>query len=85
MSSMGDLLQKIADVTIHYPEGPKTFWEFLCGETTKIVVRVDVIPITDEIRGDYVNDPEFSSKFQLWLNDYWAGKDKFLIELKKNY
>ncbi len=85
MSSMGDLLQKIADVTIHYPEGPKTFWQFLCGETTKIVVRVDVIPITDEIRGDYVNDPEFSKKFQLWLNDYWAKKDRFLTELKNNY
>ncbi len=83
MNSMGDLLQKIADVTIYYPEGPKTFWEFLCGKTTKIVVKVNIIPITDEIRGDYVNDPEFSKKFQLWLNNFWAKKDKYLTELKK--
>ena len=83
MNSMGEILHKIADVTIYYPEGPKTFWEFLCGKTTKIVVRVNIIAITDEIRGDYVNDPEFTIKFQNWLNDYWAKKDKFLAELKK--
>jgi len=83
MNSMGEMLQKIADVTIYYPEGPKTFWEFLCGKTTKIVVRVNIIPITDEIRGDYVNDPEFSSRFHAWLNDFWIKKDEFLNELKK--
>jgi 1-acyl-sn-glycerol-3-phosphate acyltransferase len=83
MNSMGDLLKKIADVTIYYPEGPKTFWEFLCGKTTKIVVKVNIIPISDEIRGDYVNDPEFSKKFQLWLNEFWAKKDRYLSELKK--
>ena len=85
MSSMGDMLQKIADVTIHYPEGPKTFWEFLCGKTTKIVVRVGIIPITDEIRGDYVADQEFSRRFQNWLNSFWAKKDQFLTELKIKY
>jgi 1-acyl-sn-glycerol-3-phosphate acyltransferase len=83
MNSMGDLLQKIADVTIYYPEGPKTFWEFLCGKTTKIVVKVNIIPISDEIRGDYVNDPEFSKKFQIWLNEFWGKKDRYLSELKK--
>lgn len=85
MSSMGDMLKKIADVTIYYPEGPKTFWEFLNGRVSKIVVKVDIVPITDEIRGDYVNDPEFSVKFQNWLNDFWAVKDKKLSELKKPY
>jgi len=44
---------------------------------------VNIIPISDEIRGDYVNDPEFSKKFQVWLNDFWAKKDKYLSELKK--
>ncbi len=85
MNSMGDMLKKIADVTIYYPEGPKTFWEFLNGKTTKIVVKVDIIPISDEIRGDYVNDPAFTAKFQDWLNNFWMMKDKKLTELKKIY
>ena len=83
MNSMGDMLKKIADVTIYYPEGPKTFWEFLNGKTTRIVVKVDIIPISDEIRGDYINDPAFTVKFQNWLNDFWAKKDKKLSDLKK--
>ncbi len=82
MNSMGDMLQKIADVTIYYPEGPKTFWQFLCGETTRIVVHVNILPITEELRGDYVNNPEFTGKFQTWLNNYWASKDRLLNELK---
>lgn len=82
MSSMGDILHKIADVTIHYPEGAKSFWQFLCGKTSKITVIINVIPITNEIRGDYINDPEFAAEFQKWLNNYWEEKDKFLTELK---
>jgi len=83
MSSMGNQLHKIVDVTIFYPNGACTFWEFLCGKTKKIVVKINVIPITDEIRGDYVNDPEFTKKFQLWLNEFWSKKDRFLTQLKK--
>jgi hypothetical protein len=82
MSSMGDILHKIADVTIYYPEGAKSFWQFLCGETSKIKVIVNIIPISDKIRGDYVNDPEFAMEFQKWLNNYWVEKDKFITELK---
>lgn len=83
MDNMGELLHKIADVTIYYPEGPKTFWEFLCGKTTRIVVRVKIVPVTDEIRGDYVNDPEFAKRFQQWLNRFWTEKDKYLTDLKE--
>jgi 1-acyl-sn-glycerol-3-phosphate acyltransferase len=78
LSSMGLMLHKIADVTIYYPEGAKTFWEFLCGKTTKIVVRVDIVKISDDIRGDYVNDLKFNKKFQKWLNDFWKKKDKLI-------
>lgn len=79
LDSMGSMLHKIVDVTIYYPDGAKTFWEFLCGKTTKIVVTVDVIEIKDNMRGDYINDINFSNKFQKWLNDFWQKKDKQLI------
>lgn len=81
MNSMGEMLNKIADVTIHYPEGAKTFWEFLCGKNSKITVRVKIIPVTDDIRGDYANDPVFSKRFQEWLNAFWAEKDSTIADL----
>jgi 1-acyl-sn-glycerol-3-phosphate acyltransferase len=78
MNSMGELLNKIADVTIYYPEGPGTFWDLLCGNVKKIVVNIDIIPVTDEIRGDYVNDELFIRRFHEWLNDFWKRKDDFI-------
>ncbi|HOP63843.1 MAG TPA: acyltransferase [Spirochaetota bacterium] len=78
MKTMGEQLNKIADVTIYYPEGPGSFWDLLCGNITKITVRINVIPVTDEIRGDYVNDEFFVKKFQEWLNSFWKRKDDFI-------
>lgn len=78
MNYMGEYINKIADVTIFYPDGAKTFWEFLCGEVRSIVVRVEILNVTDEIRGDYVNDEKFNNSFQRWLNEFWHKKDKFI-------
>ena len=83
LDSMGAMLHKIVDVTIYYPEGVKTFWEFLCGKTTKIAVKVDIIDITNAMRGDYINDLKFSKNFQKWLNDFWKKKDKLLTDKMK--
>jgi len=84
LDSMDTMLHKIVDVTIYYPEGAKTFWEFLCGKTTKIVVKADIIEIKKEMRGDYINDVKFSKNFQKWLNNFWMKKDKLLINKMKN-
>lgn len=85
MGTMGDILTKMVDVTIYYPDGAKSLWDFLCGRTRRIVVRIDVIPITDQIRGDYVNDPKFANEFQNWLNSFWKKKDRLITELKLQY
>lgn len=85
MGSMGDILHKIVDVTIFYPDGATSLWEFICGKTKKIVVKVNVIPISDKIRGDYVNDPEFAAEFQNWLNNFWKDKDLLFSDLQKKY
>ena len=73
---MGEQLNSILNVTIVYPEGAQNFWAFLCGKITQINVRVETIPIDDNIVGDYFNDPEFQSNYRQWVNDLWAEKDK---------
>lgn len=76
LSAMGERLNKIVNVMIIYPEGEKGFWAFLCNRIHEIRVRVEVIPITDDMRGDYIEDKEFQGKFQGWLNSVWVEKDK---------
>ena len=75
LSAMGDQLNSIVDVTIAYPRGVGTFWDLICGRIRNISVRVKLIPIEAEIRGDYFNDREFRQRFQDWINARWADKD----------
>ncbi len=75
LSAMGDQLSHIINVTIIYPQGPKTFWDFLCSKECDVVFRVDAIPITPDLIGDYSNDPGFRDRFQEWLNKIWSEKD----------
>ena len=87
LSAMQDNLNKLVDVTIHYPHGTPTFWEFVCGKVPAIEVRVTVSSIAElreqgHIAQDYFNDAQQRSQFQQWLNQHWKAKDKILEQLK---
>lgn len=57
----------------------------LSGKLTRIVVRVDLVPIEAELHGDYVNDKNFKRRFQLWLNTLWKEKDEQIDNIKSSY
>lgn len=76
--AMGRYLNQIANVTIIYPEGPKTFWDFLCSKKCDILVQVDMLPVTPDLIGDYANDPAYRESFQEWLNRLWIEKDELI-------
>jgi len=76
LTTMGNHLSGIVDVTIVYPQGAGSFWDLICGHIPHIRVQVNLIPITDEIRGDYFNDRAFKRNFQNWINTRWSEKDQ---------
>ena len=80
----GKTAATILNVTIHYPQGAKNFWPFFCGEVNEVVVRVEKIPITKEVLGDYFNDSKFKSWSQNWLNGLWEKKDACLTDLAQS-
>ncbi|MHB8495405.1 MAG: acyltransferase, partial [Casimicrobiaceae bacterium] len=66
----------LLDVTIIYPNGAPTFWQFLCGDLCHIVVRAQCITIPPAFRdGDYARDPKYRKTFQRWLQALWHEKD----------
>lgn len=75
LSAMGDCIHKIINVTIVYPDGPDTFWGFISGRVRRVMVDVEVLPITPDIQGDYFNDAEFRDRFCNWINNIWKEKD----------
>ena len=75
LTAMGEQLHRVLDVTIVYPGGSKTFWEFLSGEVAEVRVQVRVLPITPELLGNYEEDSAYRARLQKWLNELWVEKD----------
>ena len=81
LAAMGDQLNSIVNVTIAYPGEDKSFWDFMCGRVRKVAVRVDTIPVTAELQGDYFGDEAYRDQFQKWVNDLWVEKDELLQDM----
>ncbi len=82
LSAMGSYFNAILNVTIAYPQENKSFWAFMCGRLTEIIMRVEVLPLEEELLGNYSEDAEFRERFQDWINKLWTDKDRLLTELK---
>lgn len=77
LTTLGEKFQSFLDVTIVYPDGAPSFWEFLCGRLRRVIVRIRQVPIPREfIGGDYEGDPHFREAIQQWLHAMWLEKDK---------
>lgn len=82
LNAMGDKFQSLLNVTIVYPDGIPTFWDFLCGKVTKVIVRVSEEPIPEEFAiKDYNNDDAFRYEFQQWTHVLWQEKDALIEQL----
>jgi 1-acyl-sn-glycerol-3-phosphate acyltransferase len=83
LNALGDQFKTILNVTIVYPNGVKNIWEYVCGEIDEIIVRVEQIPVTRDILGDYFNDETFQKRFQEWLNTLWQRKNDLIDHILK--
>lgn len=82
MSAMGDQFRSILDVTIHYPDGIPTFWDFMQGKMPRCSVIIEEKAIPEELlSGDYQTDPEYRERFQAWVQVLWEDKDAKLAKL----
>ncbi|MGC9325613.1 MAG: acyltransferase [Desulfomonilia bacterium] len=81
LGAMGEKIQSILNVTIVYPEGVKNFWDYLCGKVGEIRVRVEMLPVTKDLIGDYFNDSQYRERFQTWINTIWTEKDRRIDEM----
>lgn len=81
-AAMGELFHNIIDVTLMYPGSEGVIMmDMLCGKLKKVVIEVDVLPVGDQVIGDYFNDEQFRDVFQENLNTHWQNKDKKIARL----
>jgi 1-acyl-sn-glycerol-3-phosphate acyltransferase len=84
LASMGEQFSNVLDVTIAYPENSgHPMMDMLSGEMSHIVIDVSVLPVSEEIIGDYFENPSFRENFQVWLNKLWESKDERMKEWMK--
>lgn len=77
LDAMGEMIDTLVDVTIVYPDGPPTLWQFLCGRVQRVHIEINTAPIPAAIRGP-VGEQETDHRNQVkgWLNDLWEAKDQ---------
>jgi 1-acyl-sn-glycerol-3-phosphate acyltransferase len=77
LNAMGGKFQAVLDVTIVYPDGVPTFWQFLCARMSRVIVRLQALPVPRELIGaDYASDPRERTAFQQWVQQVWLDKDR---------
>ncbi|MHA7840869.1 MAG: acetyltransferase [Gammaproteobacteria bacterium] len=80
----GDI-KTILNVTVAYPQGEVSFWDYFCGKVKSIHVYAETVPVENVPVGDYENDMNVRQQFQQWLNGLWLEKDALLLRLKAQY
>lgn len=79
INAMDKKITHILDLTIIYPEGRATFWDFLCGRVHKIVVKMTERQIPPGLlQGNYAEDEHYRNAFKHWINDLWSEKDAII-------
>jgi 1-acyl-sn-glycerol-3-phosphate acyltransferase len=70
VTSLGDRIDRVLDVTIAYPHGIPTFWKFLCGAVPAVNVHVTdrEVPLAEEAAG--------APSTRSWLDGVWQAKDE---------
>ena len=84
LNAMGDKFQAILDITIVYPDGIPTFWQFLQGRMHGVIVRARLLPIPQELtHADYSGDAQARAAFQTWVAHMWREKDAQIALLRQ--
>ncbi|GGU64039.1 acyltransferase [Pseudomonas laurentiana] len=84
LDAMGEQLQSIINVTLHYPDGAPGFWDVLCGRMTRVAVHIQELAIPEEFLGkSYDQDDAYRLAFQQWINRLWEEKDQHLTQLHR--
>ena len=76
LNAMGARFRSMIDVTIAYPDGAPSFWDFACGRAGQVVVRMRQLPVPPAFcEADYSRDKAFRTTFHQWLGQQWQAKD----------
>ncbi|MFK3616569.1 acyltransferase [Coxiella burnetii] len=83
INALQNKLAGIINVTLHYSK-PLSLWEYFCVNPREITVQYELLPLTEDLIGNYYEDRTFRLHFQKWLNTLWQEKDLLIEQFKKD-
>jgi 1-acyl-sn-glycerol-3-phosphate acyltransferase len=82
LASMGEQLDAMFDVTLAYPGGDVTMWDFVTGRVPKIVIDVRRLEVSPEFFDAAITEPgPARDRFKAWMDEIWQAKDETLAKL----
>ncbi|MBS0306547.1 MAG: acyltransferase [Proteobacteria bacterium] len=81
VEALGDRFDSLLDMTIVYPEGAPTFWQFMRGDVRRIVVRAVRREIPPELHAAQAEGGAQRKRVQRWLTELWRLKDEQIAAL----
>jgi len=78
LGALEDRLDCLIDVTIDYPNGVPTFWDFLKGECKGVEIRAECLDIPAEVHAAQDQDSR-RARVEAWVEEIWQDKDRRLL------
>lgn len=83
MASMGDCMSSALDVTVVYPEGETSWWEYIAGKRFRIAVVIREVPLPPGHGIDESSDTVSRDTFRRWMEQIWREKDDIIESVKR--
>lgn len=78
LAALHDQFMGILDVTLVYPDNTADIWSYLLGRYQTITIVFEVLPITEDLVGDFATDVAYRKHIQQWLNQRFVHKDALI-------
>jgi 1-acyl-sn-glycerol-3-phosphate acyltransferase len=84
VGALGERIDQVLDVTIVYPFGVPTFWEFLSGQSPLVHVEIATRQVPSTLlKGQDELAPDVREELRVWVDDLWLHKDRRIDELRE--
>lgn len=90
ISSLGDKIDGILDMTIVYPDGSPDYGDLWAGKVRRLGVDIRHLQMDDELfcelkAGNYQNDPATKHRLHAWLDEIWQQKDDKIAQMMAEF
>jgi 1-acyl-sn-glycerol-3-phosphate acyltransferase len=84
VAALGHRVHQIVDVTIVYPNGAPSFWEFISGQCREVRVEISGRPVPATLLEGHEELPDATrEELHSWVDELWSRKDQRIDELRK--